>query len=67
MRDIDVIASSPVELTIKMSVKCPHCKALNKVAVRTEIEIVRTIQVNGRTLSEGNKKEERDTIRTLSD
>jgi phage FluMu protein Com len=61
-RDIEILVSSPTELCFKMAMKCPHCKALNKVEIKTEM--VRAIRINGRSLEAGTG-EAHEAIRTL--
>jgi phage FluMu protein Com len=62
-RDIELTASSPTEIVFKMAMKCPHCKALNRVEISTAI--VRSIRINGRSLEAGVGEPREDTIRTL--
>lgn len=65
-RDIELEASSATLLVFKMSMKCPHCKSLQKVEIRTMIE--KQIRINGRLLEAGTgeSKDEHSPIRTLS-
>lgn len=62
-RDLEVLASSPVEITLRFSVKCPHCKTPNRVEVSTKME--REIRINGIMLKAGTGEGIRDSIRSL--
>lgn len=64
-RDIELDASSPVLITFKMAMKCPHCGTPNRVEISTAI--TRTIKINGRQLEVGTGEahEEHSPVRTL--
>lgn len=65
LRDLDIVASSPVEIVLKFATKCPHCQNMNRVEVRTAL--VRTIVINGRSLESGvgDPHNEHSPVRTL--
>jgi phage FluMu protein Com len=62
-KDIELLASSPTEITFRMATKCPHCKVMNRVEISTHM--VRRIAINGKPIEAGTGESTETGIRTL--
>lgn len=65
LKDVSLEVSAPVSLAISFSTKCVHCKALNKVEIRTMLE--KQVRINGVVIGGTGEKSAETAIRTLAD